>query len=201
MVSRSSLPQSTRGFTIVELIVVVVIMAILAVLAAPSFSTFIAKQQTRSAAYDLAQTLQTARSNAILTRRVVDVRASYPTTNNNWNGTKTGTLFSTNVTSADTSKITSSSYYVFETGSAVDSSTATNNRVTKVSTLNNNVTINATPVVIRFSRASAVSTSTDKTTFTGLTGTQTFVVKYSGSGDAGYTVTLNPFGGIQVTKN
>lgn len=201
MVSRSSLLQSTRGFTLVELIVVIVIAAILAVLAAPSFNTFIAKQQTRSAAYDFAQTLQTARSDAILTRRSVDLRASYPTTGNNWNGTKTGTLFSTNLTTSDTSKVANSSYYVLESGTGLNNSASTDNNVTQVSTLNSNVTINSTPVVIRFTSSSAVQISTDKTTFSDLTADQAFTVKYSGSADSGYTVTLNHFGGVQVKKN
>lgn len=208
MVSRSSLPHSMRGFTIVELMVVIVIVAILAVLAAPSFNSFIAKQRIRSAAYDLAQTLQTARSNAILTRRSVDVRASYPTSGNNFNGTKTGSLFATNVTSDDQVKIAKSSFYVFETGSALNSTTSgVVNRVTKVSTLNDNVVIttnpvSSDPVLIRFTSDSGVQKSTSTSTApTDLTADLPFVLTYSGSGLAGYTVTLNHFGGIQVKQN
>lgn len=203
MVFRSSLSHSTRGFTIVELMVVIAIMAILAVLAAPSFNSFIQKQRIKSAAFDFAQTLQTARSNAILSRRSVDVRASYPTTNNNWNGTKTGTLFNANVTTDDRVKIAKSSFYVLETGSALNNaSTGVINRVTKVSTLNDNVKINSSPVLIRFTSASAVQTAPDTTTApTNTSGDVTFVVTYLGSSDAGYTVTLNHFGGTQVKKN
>ncbi len=202
MISRSSLPQSTRGFTLVELMVVIAIVAILATLAAPSFNTFIAKQRIRSAAYDLAQTFQTARSNAILTRRAVDVRASYPTSGNNWNGTKTATLFATDVTASDQVKIANSSFYVFESGAGVSSSGTANNRVTKVSTLNDSVVINSTPVLIRFTSDSSVQTSTSTTTApTNTTADLTFVVTYTGSSLAGYTVTLNHFGGTQVVKN
>ena len=203
MVSCSSLPHSTRGFTLVELMVVIAIMAILAVLAAPSFNEFIAKQQTRSAAYELAQTFQTARSNAILNRRSVDVRASYPTTGNNWNGTKTATLYSIDVTTADQAKIANSSFYIFETGSALNSAAAgAVNRVTKVSTLGSKVVVNSTPVLIRFTSDSSVQTSTSTTTApTNTTADVTFVVTYTGSSNAGYTVTLNHFGGTQVKRN
>ena len=202
MVSCSSLPHSTRGFTLVELMVVIAIMAILAVLAAPSFKEFIAKQQTRSAAYELAQTFQTARSNAILNRRSVDVRASYPTTGNNWNGTKTATLYSIDVTTADQAKIANSSFYVFESGAGVSSSGTANNRVTKVSKLNDSVVVNSTPVLIRFTSDSSVQTSTSTTTApTKTTADVTFVVTYTGSSNAGYTVTLNHFGGTQVKRN
>ncbi|HEY4713950.1 MAG TPA: hypothetical protein VIH30_06890 [Aquirhabdus sp.] len=183
--------------------VVIAIMAILAVLAAPSFNEFIAKQQTRSAAYELAQTFQTARSNAILNRRSVDVRASYPTTGNNWNGTKTATLYSIDVTTADQAKIANSSFYIFETGSALNSAAAgAVNRVTKVSTLGSKVVVNSTPVLIRFTSDSSVQTSTSTTTApTNTTADVTFVVTYTGSSNAGYTVTLNHFGGTQVKRN
>lgn len=209
MVSRSSVPHSVRGFTLVELMVVIAVMAILAVLAAPSFNEFIAKQRVKSAAYDLAQTLQTARSNAILNRRSVDVRASYPTTGNNWNGPQAGTLFDANVDTADQDKITNSSFYIFETGSGLNSTTTgVVNRVTKVSALNDNVVVNATvgttnPVLIRFTPESGVQTSASTTGTPVAIGASnvSFVVGYSGSSIAGYNVTLNHFGGTQVKKN
>lgn len=202
MVSRSTLHHSMRGFTLVELMIVIVIMAILAALAGPSFTSFIQKQRVRSAAYDLAQSFQAARSNAILSRRSVDVRASYPTTNNNWNGTKTGTLFNTDVTTDDRVKIAKSSFYVFESGTGASSAGTADNRVTKVTTLNDNVKINSTPVLIRFTSASAVQTASTTTNAPSNTSADvTFVVTYQGSLDAGYTVKLNHFGGVQVKKN
>jgi type II secretion system protein H len=65
MRSRGLVQNAARGFTIVELMVVILIAAILAAMAAPSFLDFIARQQIRSAAYELAQTLQTARSKVL----------------------------------------------------------------------------------------------------------------------------------------
>ncbi len=206
MVSRSSLPHSLRGFTLVELMVVIVIMAILAVLAAPSFGVFIAKQQTRSAAYELAQTLQTARSNAILNRRSVDVRASYPnaSTGGKWNGAKTSSLNALNVTASDVDRLAKSSFYILETGSGLNNAVAgVVNRVTQIATLDTKVIINADPVLIRFTPGSTVQTSlsTSATTPTDLTGDVTFVITYAGSSNAGYTVTLSHFGGTQVKRN
>jgi prepilin-type N-terminal cleavage/methylation domain-containing protein len=207
MRSRGLVQNAARGFTIVELMVVILIAAILAAMAAPSFLDFIARQQIRSAAYELAQTLQTARSKAILSRRSVDVRASYPTTGNNWNGTKTGTLFATNVagssTTGDQAKIAGSSFYIFETGSGLNSAaTGVVNRVSNFSTLNSKVIVSADPVLIRYTSSSGVQASSSISTAPiDITADVTFTVTYSGSSNAGYSVTLNHFGGIQVKKN
>ena len=201
MSSRGLVQNAPRGFTIVELMVVIVIAAILAAMAAPSFFDFIARQQIRSAAYELAQTLQTARSKAILSRRSVDVRASYPTTGNNWNGTKTGTLFATNVTTANQAQIAGSSFYIFESGTGLNSAGSTDNRVSNFTTLNSKVIINADPVLIRYTSTSGVLSSTStSTTPTDITADVIFTVTYSGSSNTGYSVTLNHFGGIQVAK-
>lgn len=205
MISHSSLPRSTRGFTMVELLVVIAIMGILAALAAPSVNTFLSKQRIKSAAYDLAQTLQTARSSAILSRRSVDVRASYPNASigGKWNGTKTSILYDTDVTTADKASIANTSFYVFESGSGASSAGTTDNRVTKFSTLNNNVIVTADPVLVRFTPDSGVQTSlsTSSPTPVNVTADVTFVVTYTGSSDPGYTITLNRFGGTQVKKN
>lgn len=59
----------SRGFTMVELMVVVGIMGILMAIAAPAFSSFIANQRVRDTASDLVTVFLRARSEA-LTRNV-----------------------------------------------------------------------------------------------------------------------------------
>lgn len=56
---------SSRGFTLVELLVTVAIIAILAGLAAPSFVQFLARQAVTSQANEFASALRTARSEAL----------------------------------------------------------------------------------------------------------------------------------------
>ncbi len=207
MISRSSLPQSIRGFTLVELLVVIAIMAIVVVVAAPNITRALSNQRVKSASYELVQSLQTARTKAIITRRNVDMRATYPAlSTNKWNGAKSGTAISTNVTTADSAKIDKTSYYILETGTKLDNATTgiTDNRVSLVVKLPDSVTINATPGFIRFTPDSSVFTSTAVGTAPTQLGAggQTFVVKDTGdSSSAGYTVTLNRFGGTQVKKN
>jgi type IV fimbrial biogenesis protein FimT len=67
-----SLPQArprratrTRGFTLVELVVVFVVLAILVTMAGPSFSEMTARQRVQVAASDLFTSLLRARSEAI----------------------------------------------------------------------------------------------------------------------------------------
>lgn len=57
--------RTSRGFGLIELMVVVVIVAIFAVLAAPSFRTLIAKQRVKSESSALVESLWIARSEAI----------------------------------------------------------------------------------------------------------------------------------------
>lgn len=206
MVSRSSLYDSKRGFTLVELMVVIAIMAIVAVLAGPNITKSLSNQRAKSASYELAQALQSARSKAIITRRNVDIRATYPAASTNkWNGNKSGTAVSANVATADLVKIDKTSYYILETGTMLNNASTgiADNRVTLVSKLADSVVINATPGFIRFTPDSSVFTSTAVGTAPlQLTADQTFVVKDTGySSAAGYTVTLNRFGGTQVQKN
>lgn len=70
----------SRGFTLIELVMVVVIMAILAALAAPSMGRLIASQRVRSSTADLHLTLVKARSEAI--KRNTNVTVS--PTDGNW---------------------------------------------------------------------------------------------------------------------
>ncbi len=208
MNSLGSVRGSVRGFTLIELLVAISIAAILASIAAPSFQSEIASQRVRSAAYELGQTLQTARSKAILSRRSVDVRASYPNSGNNWNGRSGGTLFSTNVTTDDTTKITGSSFYIFETGSGINNATvdtgtnAIANNVSQVSTAASRVVINGAPVLIRYFPDSTVATSSSPTAApVVITADVTFRVTDPQSRNAGYTVTMNRFGLTKVQKN
>jgi prepilin-type N-terminal cleavage/methylation domain-containing protein len=207
MSSRNLVRKAARGFTIVELMVVTVIAAVLAVIAVPSFAQIMSSQRAQTAAYELAQALQTARSDAILTRRTVDLRATYPSpTTNIWNGTKTGTPVTTDVITADQARISQTSYYILETGTKLTNSTTgiTDNRVTFISKLNDRVVINPANSIalIRFTPDSVVQVSTAvATTPTTLASDQTFLVKDTGTTGAGYTVTLSRFGGSRVMKN
>jgi type IV fimbrial biogenesis protein FimT len=58
-------PRESRGFTIIELMVVVSIVAVLAAIAAPSFTPMIERWRMRQAAEGLQSTLYLARSEAI----------------------------------------------------------------------------------------------------------------------------------------
>ena len=57
--------RTSRGFTLIELIMVVAILAIMSALAAPSMTSMIAAQRLRSVATDLHLTLVKARAEAI----------------------------------------------------------------------------------------------------------------------------------------
>lgn len=65
--------QSSRGFTLIELMVTIAVIAILAMVAAPSMGNLIAKQQLNKSTRELAATLAQARSQAALLRRNVTV--------------------------------------------------------------------------------------------------------------------------------
>lgn len=65
--------QSSRGFTLIELMVTIAVIAILTMIAAPSMSNLIAKQQLNKSTRELAATLAQARSQAALLRRNVTV--------------------------------------------------------------------------------------------------------------------------------
>lgn len=58
-------PTRQRGFTLIEAMVVVALLAIVGAIAAPSFRSFIATMNSKSAAFDLINDLSLARSEAI----------------------------------------------------------------------------------------------------------------------------------------
>ncbi len=57
--------NTSRGFTLIETMVVVTLLGIVVVAAAPSFRSFIATINTKSIAFDLINDMATARSEAI----------------------------------------------------------------------------------------------------------------------------------------
>jgi type IV fimbrial biogenesis protein FimT len=192
------------GFTLIELLVTVSIIAILATLAAPSIGQSLANQRVKQAAFELAQTLKTARSNAILYRRALAVRSSYTgTTNRNWNGT--AGLYNTNVPTASQALVSAASWYVFETGNTTATTTATNNRVTATSKVNSTVDVNLPNVVaIQFLPDSSVQTqATQNGAFTTIAQTQTFAVcstNTSVRANTGRQVSVSRFGNITVSE-
>lgn len=64
---------SSRGFTLVELLVVVAMLAILLTLAAPSFTAFFAKKRIEGVAANLLTDLELARSEAVARNALVQV--------------------------------------------------------------------------------------------------------------------------------
>lgn len=63
----------SKGFTLIELMVVIAVMAIIAMMAAPSFSDLMLKQNLNKSARELVLTLSEARAKAALERRQVTV--------------------------------------------------------------------------------------------------------------------------------
>jgi type IV fimbrial biogenesis protein FimT len=63
----------SKGFTLIELMVVIAVMAIIAMIAAPSFNDLLLKQNLNQSARALVSTLSEARAKAALERRQITV--------------------------------------------------------------------------------------------------------------------------------
>jgi len=68
--------NKNQGFTLIELMVTIAVMAIIAMMAAPSFNNLLIKQNLKTTAYNLRDTLKEARSQAILNRNEIVVCTS-----------------------------------------------------------------------------------------------------------------------------
>lgn len=77
---RLSHPSFSKGFTLIELMVVILILGILTTVAIPSFREFIINQRIKSASFDLMSTIKLARSEAIKRNAQVIITP----TNNDW---------------------------------------------------------------------------------------------------------------------
>jgi type IV fimbrial biogenesis protein FimT len=65
--------QKNKGFTLIELMVTIAVLAIVASIAAPSMSQLLEKQKFRQVVREYIQTLQNARSQAIVTKNSIAV--------------------------------------------------------------------------------------------------------------------------------
>lgn len=71
---------NSRGFTLIELIVVVVIVGIFAAIAMPSFSSMLHRSSVRAAADEFYDLLQYARAEAVTRGTIVNINAAVNTT-------------------------------------------------------------------------------------------------------------------------
>lgn len=78
--------KGTRGFTLVELMIVIALLAIVATIAVPNFVQFIRNNQVQAKADELKTFLQYARGQAVMTRKTYEV-----TTDTTWKVQPAGT--------------------------------------------------------------------------------------------------------------
>jgi type IV fimbrial biogenesis protein FimT len=79
-----SAKNTTRGFTLIELMVTVAVLAVMASLAAPSFRELLAAQRVRTTAYNIVGDLVLARNEAVKRGENVTVTPVSATWNNGW---------------------------------------------------------------------------------------------------------------------
>jgi len=60
--------QKNNGFTLIELMVAIAVLAVVASIAAPSFSNLLIKENLKTTAFNMRDTLKEARSRALLNR-------------------------------------------------------------------------------------------------------------------------------------
>ncbi|WP_291354974.1 GspH/FimT family pseudopilin [Acinetobacter sp. UBA3106] len=60
--------RKEQGFTLIELMITIAILAIIATMAAPSFNNLLIKENLKTTAYNMKDTLKEARSRAMLNR-------------------------------------------------------------------------------------------------------------------------------------
>lgn len=77
-------PASTRGFTLIEVMVVVMVLGVLAVISAPYLGDFVLNARLRDASQQLRATLVQARSEAITRNAEVDVVPNSPNWGAGW---------------------------------------------------------------------------------------------------------------------
>jgi prepilin-type N-terminal cleavage/methylation domain-containing protein len=196
--------KKQAGFTLIELMVTVGIAAVLAILAAPAIGQSLSNQQVKQAAFELAQTLATARSNAVLYRRAIIVRSSYlGTPNRNWSGS-TG-LYDDKVPTSQLPLLAGTSWYILETGTNTTISSASDNRVSVVSTINSAVGVNNnSAIAIQFMPDSSIQIESSKNAgFSTTAQTQVFTIcsdKTSARISTARSVSVNRFGNVTVNE-
>ncbi len=87
-----------RGFTLIELMVTIAVLGVIATMAAPSFSSMLAKQNLNADSRNLINTLNNAKTQAVLLRTTTTVHLNTSGSNTNisyyWNPSKNNTLTS-----------------------------------------------------------------------------------------------------------